>query len=273
MAGLTKTQAIAQLRSELMDPGSTIWSDTQLGAYIDRAAKEISRKVPLQKRVGLPFNSGTRDVDLTALSDIIMILAVETPAGEEPPSFRNWSVLADRLTVALTGAPTVSEANLTGTLTFTSASAAVTGAGTQFATEVAVGDFIRRSTDSPWYRVLSIESAVALTLDEVYGGTTGADAGVTKLRTSGSVVRVYYGMVHTVGESSSTMPARCDAALLEGAQAYACTGMSVFTSNKVNIGADAMAEYFAQGRQKMALYMEKLDSLEEIYVGQTYPLD
>ncbi len=66
--------------------------------------------------------------------------------------------------------------NLTGALTFTSGSAAVTGSSTLFSTELAVGDIIILDADETWSTVLSIESNTALTLGAVYAGTGGSGA-------------------------------------------------------------------------------------------------
>jgi hypothetical protein len=70
--------------------------------------------------------------------------------------------------------------NLTGTLSFTTASAAVTGAGTAFTTELQVGQAIRKNTDSThdeskyFQRICAIASDTALTLCHPYKGAGGA---------------------------------------------------------------------------------------------------
>lgn len=65
--------------------------------------------------------------------------------------------------------------NLTGTLTFTGGSTAVTGSGTAFLSEVSAGQYIRRG-DAPnqWYLVSSVTNNTALVLNSVFGETTGA---------------------------------------------------------------------------------------------------
>ena len=60
---------------------------------------------------------------------------------------------------------------LTGTVTFTGGSTAVTGSGTLFTTELKVGDIIKKSTGTSWYTVASITDNISLTL------TANADAG------------------------------------------------------------------------------------------------
>lgn len=63
---------------------------------------------------------------------------------------------------------------LTGTLTFTQNSNSVAGVNTLFSVELKVGDYIRAATSTVWYRVATITSNTALTLDIVFAGTTEA---------------------------------------------------------------------------------------------------
>jgi len=65
------------------------------------------------------------------------------------------------------------------TMAFTAASTAVTGIGTSFLTELAVGEEVFNGTDdteAASVRIASIESDTALTLSATYGGTTNATA-------------------------------------------------------------------------------------------------
>ena len=61
---------------------------------------------------------------------------------------------------------------LTGTLTFTIASTAITGVGTAFTTELAERNYIRATTSTTWYKIASIESDTALTLESNFLETT-----------------------------------------------------------------------------------------------------
>lgn len=72
--------------------------------------------------------------------------------------------------------------NLTGTITFTNGSTAVTGVGSLFTSELRIGDWIRLSTDADstasYRRVSAITSDTDLTLGATYGATGGAGTGV-----------------------------------------------------------------------------------------------
>jgi hypothetical protein len=63
-----------------------------------------------------------------------------------------------------------------GTSAFTNASTAVTGTGTAYTTDLAVGDYITLNTDGVLYKVAAIGSNTALTLATAFAGTTGSGA-------------------------------------------------------------------------------------------------
>lgn len=69
---------------------------------------------------------------------------------------------------------------LTGTLGFTNNSTAVTGNGTAFTTELAIGDFIKGG-DGNWWEVVTINSATSATLYKNYSGTTQSGVSSQKL--------------------------------------------------------------------------------------------
>ena len=81
----------------------------------------------------------------------------------------------DEVRVAKSPEPTA----LTGTLGFTNNSTAVTGNGTAFTTELAIGDFVKGG-DGYWWEVVTITSNTAATLSKKYSGTT--QSGVSSQR-------------------------------------------------------------------------------------------
>jgi len=70
--------------------------------------------------------------------------------------------------------------NLTGTLGFTLNSTAVTGSGTSFTTELAIGDFIKGG-DGNWWEVITITDNTNATLYKKYSGSTGSGVSSQKL--------------------------------------------------------------------------------------------
>lgn len=82
----------------------------------------------------------------------------------------------DEVRVAKSPAPTA----LTGTLTFTAGSTAVTGSGTAFSSELVIGDFIEGG-DGYWYEVVTIDSNTSATLGYKYSSATQAGVSSRKL--------------------------------------------------------------------------------------------
>ena len=79
----------------------------------------------------------------------------------------------DEVRVAKSGADTA----LTGTLTFTKGSTAVSGSGTLFTTELVIGDFIT-GPDGLIYEIITITSNTAAVLFQAFPGTTGIGSSV-----------------------------------------------------------------------------------------------
>lgn len=69
---------------------------------------------------------------------------------------------------------------LTGTISFTNNSVDITGSGTAFTTELAIGDFILGG-DGYWWEVITISSDTSATLYRPYSGTTQSGVASQKL--------------------------------------------------------------------------------------------
>ena len=97
---------------------------------------------------------------------------------------------------------------LTGNLTFTNGSANVTGSGTTFTTQIAVGDSIRLDADNVFAEVASITSNTALTLISNYSGTGGSGTGsIRKYNfTKGEQIYQTQNVNYVIANDSGTQP-------------------------------------------------------------------
>jgi len=95
------SEMITLVRRDLKDEdaGNYRWSDDELTRHINRAVRELSERVPLSAKATLPTTSGSRDVDISGLSDRVMIEAVEYPVDEPPPKYQQFSIWGDTLTI------------------------------------------------------------------------------------------------------------------------------------------------------------------------------
>ena len=92
---------ITLVRQDLHDQDSANyrWSDDELARHVSRALREFSEDVPLPARATLPTVSDSREVDISALTDRIMIEAVEYPLLSFPPDYQQFTVWGDTLTI------------------------------------------------------------------------------------------------------------------------------------------------------------------------------
>ena len=172
----------ARIRKDLNDDGSIRWSDDELDRHIEHTVLDISQAVPLQAKdtsLTIPDPS-SREIDISSLTGLIFVEAVEYPTGEYPKRYRNFKVWADVLELLIDTAPT--------------------------------------ATDSLY---------------------------------------VYYGMVHTVDASGSSLPAHLEDLCAVGAGAYAALEWASYTINQVNVGGDSTPGEFLDWAQKRLDFYHK----------------
>jgi hypothetical protein len=93
------------VRKDLHDDASALWTDAALDRHIGRAALEYSLHAPLEQRTTLTTTAASRDLNISTLTNRIAIEAVEWPVGEFPPRRVGWSLWQDTLTMDVVGAP------------------------------------------------------------------------------------------------------------------------------------------------------------------------
>ena len=179
---------------------------------------EISERSPYEVKEVLTTVVNSRVLDISSIEDLLEIERLEYPIGYDPREFRNLNYLdSETIEIDTTLVPSAGgSGTLTGTITFTTGSAAVTGSGTSFVDDLAVSYLIRPSGGTRWYRVASITSATALTLDEpVRSADTGADT-VDLTEYCYEAVYLYCRKLHQLTNESSTLTPRLERVLIEG---------------------------------------------------------
>src|SRR3989337_900717 len=91
----------ARVRQDLHDEDSASyrWTDAELDRHIGRAVGELSLTAPLEAKTTLTTTAGSRELSLVLLADIVAVEAVESPAGDSPPSYARFSRWAGALTL------------------------------------------------------------------------------------------------------------------------------------------------------------------------------
>ncbi len=96
---MTLSEMITLVRRELKDESSNLWSDDELTRHIDRAVTDLSEAIPREQKATIATAADSREVDISSLSDRVMIEAVEYPVDEFPKRYRRFVLWADTLTL------------------------------------------------------------------------------------------------------------------------------------------------------------------------------
>ena len=89
---------IARLQIALDDATATFWTTAELTEHIQRALRDISHHIPLEKKSALTTVASNRELSIATLTPRIGIVAVEYKTGAWPKTFQPFSVWGDTLT-------------------------------------------------------------------------------------------------------------------------------------------------------------------------------
>lgn len=96
---MTLTNLIADLRTRLADSGSSKWSDAELEEAIAISLSEFSAHCPREKIGTISITSPGREIDISALSDLLEVQRVwwdyDSTDPAYPPRFRDFEIWDD----------------------------------------------------------------------------------------------------------------------------------------------------------------------------------
>jgi len=166
------------------DASNYRWTDDELDRHIARAVKDMSEAIPCEQKAAKATTSGSREIDVSTVTDRISIEAVEYPVDKYPKKYQRFSLWADTLTL--------------------------------------LGDEVP----------------------------------------DGSNANIYYGKLHTLDASTSTIPAVYEDLIAAGAGGYAAVEWAIYAVNRVNVGGTTTPEEFLRwGREKLSYFRQELKRL------------
>ncbi len=183
---MTLTEMRTIVRRDLRDEDAANyrWSNDELDRHISHAVKDFSEAIPYQQKATKATTSGSRETDISTITDRIMVEAVEYPVDKFPKKYQRFSLWADTLTI--------------------------------------LGDEVP----------------------------------------DGSNCYIYYGKLHNLDASSSTIPARNEDLIAAGACGYAAVEWAVFAINRVNVGGGITpSEFLSWGNEKLSYFRQELKRL------------
>jgi len=166
------------------DDNNYRWTDDELDRHIARAVKELSEAIPCEQKTTKATASGSREIDVSTITDRISIEAIEYPVDKYPKKYQRFSLWANTLTL--------------------------------------LGDEVPDGSDT----------------------------------------NIYYGKLHTLDASTSTIPAVYEDLIAAGAGGYAAVEWAIYAVNRVNVGGTPTPEEFLRwGREKLSYFRQELKRL------------
>ena len=263
------------LRDEYVSEQELDWQKDELKQHVEMCLVDISRVSPRKVTEVLTTIANSKILDISSITGLLRIKELEYPTGYDPRKKRNFDwVDDDTIEIDTTLMPSAGGSDtLTGTVTFASGSAAITGSGTLFTTELEAGYHIKKSSGTRWYRIYSIESATALTLAEPCRETTGADT-VNVTQYCYETVYLYCEKIHTLTKESSTLNPVEEQILILGVSASAAIAYAQSIMGTVPLGGPTSPDKIATwGNNQLVLYRAGLERLARANTYTEYPKD
>jgi len=98
----------------------------------------------------------------------------------------------------------------------------------------------------------------------------------------GESVNIYYGKMHTLDATISTLPPHLEELVATGAAAYAALEWASFATNRINVGGqDVWRQYLTWGQERLAVFSRALAKhsrrnavrVRRLYTPATQPVD
>lgn len=98
----------------------------------------------------------------------------------------------------------------------------------------------------------------------------------------GQSVNIYYGKMHTLDATTSTIPPHLEELVATGAAAYAALEWASFATNRINVGGqDVWRQYLTWGQERLAVFSRALAKhsrrnavrVRRLYTPATSPVD
>ena len=181
---LTEMRTIVRRDLHDEDAANYRWTDDELDRHIAHAVKDFSEYLPYEQKATKATTSDSRELDISTITDRIMVEAVEYPVDKFPKRYQPFALWGDTLTI--------------------------------------LGDEVP----------------------------------------DGSNAYIYYGKLHTLDASSSTIPTQHEDLIAVGAGGYAAVEWAVYAINRVNVGGGITPrEFLAWGNGKLRYFKQELRRL------------
>ncbi len=96
---LTDMRAIVRRDLHDGDANNYRWTDDELDRHIAHAVKDFSEAIPCEQKETRATTSGSREIDISTITDRIMVEAVEYPVDKFPRQYQRFALWEDTITL------------------------------------------------------------------------------------------------------------------------------------------------------------------------------
>jgi hypothetical protein len=96
---LTQMRAIVRRDLHDEDAENYRWTNDELDRHIAHAVKDFSEAVPLEQKATKTTDAGSRELDISSLSDRVAVAAVEYPIDQFPQRYQRFALWGNTLTL------------------------------------------------------------------------------------------------------------------------------------------------------------------------------
>jgi len=105
----TLTEIRDKIEQILQDTSNQIWDTTEIDKAINDALVELSRYSPYIVKETLTTTGGSKDLDISSVSNLLYVDEVEFRVDKNPKCFRNFTIRENILTMDVDFMPAVNE--------------------------------------------------------------------------------------------------------------------------------------------------------------------
>ena len=96
---LTDMRAIVRRDLHDEDASNYRWTNDELDRHIAHALKDFSEHLPCEQKAAKATTSGSREIDISSVTDRVMVEAVEYPVDNFPKRYQPFAMWGDTLTI------------------------------------------------------------------------------------------------------------------------------------------------------------------------------
>ena len=96
---LTEMRTIVRRDLHDEDTQNYRWTNDELDRHITHAVKDFSEAIPYEQKTAKATTSASREIDISTITNRVMVEAVEYPVGRFPRRYQRFAIWADTITL------------------------------------------------------------------------------------------------------------------------------------------------------------------------------